>query len=173
MSPNASPPRDKQSLGYILRSGIAGGVAGCVVRLLAPAVKLSRCSADCTHTHTLGQDRRRTVRQSQDPLSSLQPGLPEVCRELERGVSRRFRDLQGGWRVGSLPRSLCDVDQGISLRCDQVHGIRPGPPCEFVFCARRGSGGLTWARVIRCVGADADSRGRDEFEEVCCRSHLW
>jgi hypothetical protein len=120
-----------------------------------------------------GQDCRRTVRQSQDPLPSLQPGLPEVCWELERGVSRRFRDLQGGWRVGSLPRSLCDVDQGIPLRCDQVHGIRPGPPCEFVFCARRGSGGLTWARVIRCVGADADSRGRDEFEEVCCRSHLW
>ena len=32
MSPNASTPRDKQSLGYIVRSGIAGGVAGCVVR---------------------------------------------------------------------------------------------------------------------------------------------
>lgn len=35
MSPNASPPRDKQSLDYILRSGIAGGVAGCVVSLPA------------------------------------------------------------------------------------------------------------------------------------------
>lgn len=34
MSPNAvSVPNDKQSLHYIVRSGLAGGIAGCVVRL--------------------------------------------------------------------------------------------------------------------------------------------
>ena len=38
MSSNASPPRNKQSLDYILRSGIAGGVAGCVVSLPASAL---------------------------------------------------------------------------------------------------------------------------------------
>ena len=33
MSPNVPPsPRDKQSLHYIIRSGLAGGIAGCVVR---------------------------------------------------------------------------------------------------------------------------------------------
>jgi len=32
MSPNASPTRNKQSLDYIIRSGIAGGVAGCVAK---------------------------------------------------------------------------------------------------------------------------------------------
>ena len=36
MSPNASTPPNKQSLDYIVRSGIAGGVAGCVVRNSRP-----------------------------------------------------------------------------------------------------------------------------------------
>jgi len=31
MSPNASVRSDKQSLHYIVRSGLAGGIAGCVV----------------------------------------------------------------------------------------------------------------------------------------------
>jgi len=44
MSPNAStPPRDKQSLDYILRSGIAGGVAGCVVRSSCSSVEFPHC----------------------------------------------------------------------------------------------------------------------------------
>jgi hypothetical protein len=33
MSPNVSKNRDKQSLHFILRSGLAGGIAGCVVSL--------------------------------------------------------------------------------------------------------------------------------------------
>jgi len=34
MSSNVSKSRDKQSLNYIIRSGLAGGFAGCVVRVL-------------------------------------------------------------------------------------------------------------------------------------------
>ena len=36
MSSNASTRPDKQSLHYIIRSGLAGGAAGCVVRLFLP-----------------------------------------------------------------------------------------------------------------------------------------
>lgn len=32
MSSNASSKYDKQSLHFIVRSGLAGGIAGCVVR---------------------------------------------------------------------------------------------------------------------------------------------
>ena len=32
MTPNAASKHDKQSLHYLLLSGFAGGIAGCVVR---------------------------------------------------------------------------------------------------------------------------------------------
>ena len=39
MSPNAASTQpEKQSLDYIIRSGLAGGVAGCVVRLSTSAL---------------------------------------------------------------------------------------------------------------------------------------
>lgn len=53
MSPNAaSPQTDTQSLHYIIRSGLAGGIAGCVVsRFLISFVSL---------TQDIGKDRRRS-----------------------------------------------------------------------------------------------------------------
>ena len=43
MSPNAaSAQSEKQSFHYIVRSGLAGGVAGCVVRLSTPHRHLPR-----------------------------------------------------------------------------------------------------------------------------------
>lgn len=121
MSPNASaPPRDKQSLGYIVRSGIAGGVAGCVVR--TSGFESLRCAL-LTDTLLLGQDGRRAAGQSQDPFPSLQSGFPEVCRELEWGVSCWCGYLQGGRRLGSLPGTFCNLDPGLSLCCDKVYGL--------------------------------------------------
>jgi len=56
MSSNASGlHRDKQSISYIARSGLAGGIAGCVVRrrrpwrsltlIISVAGKIGRCTA--------------------------------------------------------------------------------------------------------------------------------
>jgi hypothetical protein len=42
MSPNAASAQpEKQSFHYIVRSGLAGGAAGCVVRLCFPSLALS------------------------------------------------------------------------------------------------------------------------------------
>ena len=78
MSSDASTGRDTRSFQYVLRSGFAGGVAGCVVSFGSSQWLKSRLLMS-SQRH-IGQDCRCSSRQSQDPIPSFQSGLSEICR---------------------------------------------------------------------------------------------
>lgn len=68
-----------QNLDYVIRSGIAGGVAGCVVRMRARKQHW-RTAFHCFFVHTLpGQDCRCSIRSSQDSLPSQESCIRKVC----------------------------------------------------------------------------------------------
>ena len=71
--PSDGLSQDRRNLYYITRSGLAGGFAGCVVRLSPLIISF--------HTHVLlGKDGCRAPRQGQDPLSGVQSRFSEVRR---------------------------------------------------------------------------------------------
>ena len=81
--PSDGSPQDRQSLSYLLRSGFAGGVAGCVVCLLLPSASThpltvrplrSVCSLSCHFLNALVRRRRRSSRRSTESrFSSRRP----------------------------------------------------------------------------------------------------
>lgn len=68
MSVNARTRRKQQNLDQIIRSGVAGGVAGCVVRIFLACIPAVSLTLDMC----AGEDGRRTARQSQDTVPSVQ-----------------------------------------------------------------------------------------------------
>ena len=75
MSTGVSRPRDKQSLGYAVRSGLAGGLAGCVKSAF---LKLSVSPLDPP-----GENCSCTAWQSKDPtVPGVQPRFSEVRRSV-------------------------------------------------------------------------------------------
>lgn len=69
--------RNKQSLDYVLRTGLAGGLAGCAVRIAS--VHLDNMTDQCP-----GQDSGGPSRSRQDPLPSLQPAVRKIYWQLVR-----------------------------------------------------------------------------------------
>ena len=65
---------NKQSMDYMIRSGLAGGLAGCVVR---PPINF-KCVDSFTYTSLPGKDRRGTPRPSENSVSSLQSCLRQI-----------------------------------------------------------------------------------------------
>ena len=83
----------KQSLDYALRTGLAGGVAGCAVCSTPPGSPLRRSllllARKIVSLHDLtnspGQDCRRPSRPGENPLPGLQPAIRQIHRLLVRG----------------------------------------------------------------------------------------
>lgn len=71
-----------RSVDYILRSGLAGGLAGCAVS----AYKIQQraeatLDTDCARSH-LGQNCRGPPRSSKNPLPSLESAVCQIHRQL-------------------------------------------------------------------------------------------
>jgi hypothetical protein len=113
-----SRPRDKRSLDYILRSGLAGGLAGCAVRVTHDGSWRQQML-----TCGIGQNGCRTSRPRQDFVSSVQPTIRQIYRQL---VWRLHRDAghqyhrRAAW---SIPWTFCHSPQDLSICWDQVSGL--------------------------------------------------
>ena len=129
----------------VIRSGIAGGVAGCVVcnSLLPTATG----PADITALHLPRQ--RRSLRRSTVSRSSFRPRIlnirnmrvrpvlscvafpshsaahppTSVQRHMEWCFPRWIANIQGFWGVRTLSRSFGDSLAYLPLRSRQIHGI--------------------------------------------------
>lgn len=93
---------EKQSLEYAIRSGVAGGLAGC-------AVSVRRRIPSDLHTdrNLLGQNSRRTARPRKDPFPSVESPVRQIHRQLDgacpcnprhQSQRRRQRPIQGPLR---------------------------------------------------------------------------
>ena len=109
---------DKRSLDYILRTGLAGGLAGCAVRAGG-----DRCREEHADLLT-GQDHCRTSRPRQDPLPSLQSPICEIHWQLVRRIKCHARYQQSRWDKRFVPRPLSYSAAHLPIRGHQVPGIR-------------------------------------------------
>lgn len=133
----ATPRRDKQTMDYVIRSGIAGGVAGCVVSSFissasgggGPKVVLPLCPSS-DHSKSLrtqinlGQDCHCAPGPRQDPLPSAESRVPKVLWPLARRLPRRAGDCLRIWCGRPVQRPFGNADADLSLCRDQVHGVR-------------------------------------------------
>lgn len=139
MSPNAAPAQhDKQSLNYIIRSGLAGGVAGCVVCL---PTYLSLFGSSYVYDrqrqlspHSIGS-RFSSKHQTQIFRSTLvceglfgsfpasELAVDVHLRDLCGYIPRRTRYLQAVRPSGALSRSLRHSHPHLPVCSNQVHDI--------------------------------------------------
>ena len=98
---DADKPR-KNDLNYVLRSGLAGGLAGCVVSTSSAATQMSLAKH-----HTPGEDRYSPSRQSEDPFPGLESRLCEVrryvrCRHRAYAkIDERLGSWTGAFKAGT------------------------------------------------------------------------
>ena len=79
MSPNVSAsPRDKHSLHYIVRSGLAGGIAGCVVRVPS-SFRLYSLMLLQAKTVVAPLDRVKILFQASNPDFRKYTGMSKSC----------------------------------------------------------------------------------------------
>lgn len=152
MSSHAST-HDKQSVHYIVRSGLAGGIAGCVVCTFLHSLEFARADGRVrcqAKTVVAPLDRVKILFQASNPefqkyagvyssgktantrglrvltrCSSLTPG-----RYLERILSRWCTDLSAEWIARPFPRTFRHSAPDIPICVHKVYGIRPSSPCE-------------------------------------------
>ena len=92
----------KNDLNYVLRSGLAGGVAGCVVSTSSAVAQML-----LTERHALGEDRYSPSRQSENPLPGLESRLCEVrryvrCRHRAYAkIDERLGSWTGAFKAGT------------------------------------------------------------------------
>jgi hypothetical protein len=75
---------DKRSLDYLLRTGFAGGLAGCAVRSPILMLILIHSLTATMLTRVTGQNSCRAPRSSQDPFPSVEPSVCQIYRKLVR-----------------------------------------------------------------------------------------
>lgn len=120
MKPQRKRKVDKRSPEYLLKSGLAGGLAGCAVRITTVSSQQNRQLT----REIAGKDSSRPSRPGQNPLSNLEPQLCQIHRQMERRSHRHARHLRTTRRSRPLPRPLCNTTPYISLRWHQIPGIR-------------------------------------------------
>lgn len=112
---------DKRSLDYVLKSGLAGGLAGCAV---------SRCRLFRLLHKTdfsTGQNYCRSPRSCQNTLSSLKPPICEIHRIMVWGHNSNAGYQQGRWDTRTVSRPLCDPSSNFPLRGHQIPRLRADP----------------------------------------------
>lgn len=113
--------KNKQNLNYVLKSGLAGGLAGCAVRFPAGSTIIHRT---CLLISSTGQNSRRSSRSCQDPLSSLEPPVCEIHGLLVRRCYGYERHQPTRRHARSIPRSLSNTPSNLSLRWHKIPGLR-------------------------------------------------
>jgi hypothetical protein len=116
VSVNGVNPKDKRSTDYILRSGLAGGMAGCAVSL--PCNSLLSWLRILTDSS--GKNDSSSVGPRQDSLPSVESGVCQVFRKLVWvGVGHtRYQTFRRS--PGPLQGSLGHPAANLPLRRDQV-----------------------------------------------------
>ena len=113
--------RNKQNLNYVLKSGLAGGLAGCAVRFPNGFTVIYRTYLLISFT---GQNGRRSPRSCQNPLSSFEPPIRQIYRLLVRRCHCHERHQPTRRHARSIPRSLSNTSPYLSLRWYKIPSLR-------------------------------------------------
>ena len=115
---------DKHSMNFVVRSGIAGGIAGCAVRDMICTL-LFHCSAQMLiHCWPIGQNCRWSPRPGEDPLPGVESGIRQVFRLMVGPGERHARtESQRGVDM-TLSRPFCHTSPHFPLRRHQVPCLR-------------------------------------------------
>ena len=116
--------RHKQNLEYVLKSGLAGGLAGCAVRFPAGSTVMQWT---CLLISFTGQNGRRSSRSCQNPLPSFEPPVRKIYRLLVRRCYRHERHQPTRRHARSIPRSLSNTSSHLSLRWHKIPSLRADP----------------------------------------------
>jgi hypothetical protein len=143
MSPNAtSVQNDKQSLQYIVRSGLAGGIAGCVVCVLifcCEAILLIQLARQRLSLHRwteLKYYSKHTILISRNMQVCIRSAWSQKIfmhlssRIMERHITCWERHIQTQWAPGTVSRSFRYTLSCFPLRGHKVHGVRSTPRRE-------------------------------------------
>lgn len=118
MTPSSSPQKksnvNKQSWDYILRSGLAGGIAGCAVRHFHPPICCQLL------THCTGKDCSRSARSRQDPLPGFKSPICKVHRLMVWLLPSHARHSNQRGHARSLSWPFSNFAPYLSLRWYQV-----------------------------------------------------
>ena len=109
--------KNKQTVDYALKSGLAGGLAACAVWTTTPLL-CPLCSC------FLGQDSRWSTRPCQDSLSSLESPIREIYRSLVWGNYCDARHQPTRWYEGPISGPQCDSPPHISLWRHKIRCLR-------------------------------------------------
>lgn len=114
---------DKNSMEYLIKSGVAGGFAGCAV--CQDALHHMKQATRCTSTNSpTGKDGSRPPRPRKNPLPNPQPPVREIRRLLEwfpHGNPRHLRQHRSTW---SLQGSLGNTPPHFPLCRHQIPRLR-------------------------------------------------
>lgn len=142
MSSSHARSRDKQSWDYILRSGLAGGIAGCVVSNsyplspgLSPTVANGDSSDPQAKTAIAPLDRVKILFQASNPefqkYSGSWTGMFRAARAIQRDSG--FRGLLQGHSATLLRVFPYAAIKFVSY--DQLHNVSLAP-CRHAYLAR-------------------------------------
>ena len=112
---------DKQSLSYVLRSGLAGGLAGCAVSYPYSEV------VNKEPTMLVGQNSRGSSRPRENPLPSIQSPICEVHWLLVRRHDSNAGYQQARWYSRSVPWSLRNTAPHLPLCSHKISSLRANP----------------------------------------------
>jgi hypothetical protein len=118
--PDSKPKLDKHSLEYVVKSGIAGGLAGCAVRF-----GILSYNTIAINLYT-GKDTSWSSRSRQDPLPNLEPSIRKILRQLERRRICNASHLRARRSSRTLSGTLSDTASNLPLRRNQIPSIRAG-----------------------------------------------
>jgi hypothetical protein len=104
---------NKQSWDYVIKSGVAGGLAGCSVSDLAML----------TEINCLGKNRRRAARSCQDLVSNVESAVRKVFWLMAWLRHRITRDIPPRWHTRLVSRSFSNTVENISIRWHQVSSL--------------------------------------------------